>query len=177
MLMPDTPRDAAEPAVPVPAFAAMHPAWMRLVDQLAWYDRKSQRNQRLYKRMKVVQLVLAILIPPASLVADPVARYATAIAGASIALIEGVQQMNQYATLWVRYRATAERLKHEMFLFLSAAGPYRGLEEQTRLVQLAERVEEHVSSEHANWIKEIRQGAHPAKEERAHDPATTPRGA
>ena len=175
MLTPDTPRAATEPAVPVPDYAASHPAWLRLVDQLDWYDRKSQLNQRTYKRLKLIQLVLAILIPLASLVPDPVARYGQAIAGAAIALIEGLQQMNQYATLWVSYRATAERLKHEMFLFLSAAGPYRGLEEQARLVQLAERVEEHVSSEHANWIKEIRQGGRPAKEERSLDAATAAR--
>jgi hypothetical protein len=173
----EAPRDAVEAAIPVPAFAAAHPAWLRLAEQLDWYDRKSQHNQRLYKRLKLVQLVLAILIPLASLVDHPAARYATAIAGAAIALVEGVQQMNQYATLWVSYRGTAERLKHEMFLFLSAAGPYRGLEEQPRLVQLAERVEEHVSSEHANWIKEIRQGAHIGKEERLPDAAAAARGA
>jgi hypothetical protein len=42
--------------------------------------------------------------------------------------------MNQYSTLWVTYRATAERLKHEKFLFLSAAGPYKGQPEPERLI-------------------------------------------
>jgi len=45
-------------------------------------------------------------------------------------------------------------LKHEKFLFLSAAGPYRDLTDETRLVKLAERVEERVSIEHANWFSE-----------------------
>jgi len=49
------------------------------------------------------------------------------------------------------YRSTAERLKHEKYLFLSAAGPYKGLSETDRLIALAERVEELVSAEHANW--------------------------
>jgi hypothetical protein len=154
--MPDTPSDTAKPAFPVPAFAATHPAWLRLVDQLEWYDRKSTWHQHAYKRLKLLQLLLAILIPLASLIPDNWARYATAVAGAAIALLEGVQQMNQYARQWISYRATAERLKHEMFLFLSAAGPYRGLSEEPRLVQLAERVEEQISTEHSNWIKEIR---------------------
>ena len=64
--------------------------------------------------------------------------------------------MNQYSTLWVMYRATAERLKHEKYLFLSGAGPYKGLAEPERLVALAERVEEHVSTEHANWFNDTR---------------------
>jgi hypothetical protein len=82
-----------------------------------------------------------------------------ALSGTVIALLETVQQMNQYSTLWVTYRATAERLKHEKYLFLSTAGPYRGLPEPERLIQLAERVEEHVSTEHANWFNETRRVA------------------
>ena len=54
------------------------------------------------------------------------------------------------------YRATAERLKHEKFLFLAVAGPYKGQTEPERLIALAERVEEHVSTEHANWFNEAR---------------------
>jgi hypothetical protein len=61
--------------------------------------------------------------------------------GVAIALIEAIQQINQYSTLWVTYRSTAERLKHEKYLFLSAAGPYRELTDSEMLVQLAERVE------------------------------------
>ena len=62
------------------------------------------------------------------------------------------------------YRATAERLKHEKFLFLSAAGPYRGLIVPDALILLAERVEEHVSTEHANWFNETRRVTGPAKQ-------------
>lgn len=75
--------------------------------------------------------------------------------------------MNQYSILWVTYRATAERLKHEKFLFLSAAGPYKGLAEPERLITLAERVEEHVSTEHANWINEARRASSAEKKEGA----------
>src|SRR3954447_19144788 len=40
-----------------------HPAWTRLVDQLAWYDRKSVPAQRAFKRLKVIEVVLAAAIP------------------------------------------------------------------------------------------------------------------
>lgn len=65
--------------------------------------------------------------------------------------------MNQYATLWVTYRTTAERLKQEKYLFLSGAGPYRPLSEAERLIQLAERVEDVMANEHTSWFNDTRQ--------------------
>lgn len=138
----------------IPDFAAGHPAWLRLEDQIQWYDRKSRSSQFWYKRLKLTQVVLAVLIPVMSLLPAAYAKWSTALDGTTIALLEALQQMNQYSTLWLTYRSTAERLKHEKYLFLSVAGPYRGLSEPERLIQLAERVEEHVSTEHANWFNE-----------------------
>ena len=66
-----------------------------------------------------------------------------------IALIEGLQQLNQYHENWISYRSTAEALKHEKFLFLSKAGPYASADNPMAL--LAERIESLVSQEHAKW--------------------------
>lgn len=139
-----------------PESVETHPAWFRLIDQQNWYDSKSQHCQRWYKRLKIMQVTLAVLIPSTSLLPAECAKWTASIAGILIAVLETVQQMNQYSTLWVTYRATAERLKHEQYLFLSNAGPYKGLAETDRLIALAERVEEHVSTEHANWFNETR---------------------
>lgn len=136
-----------------PEWAENQPAWLRLEDQLTWYDIKSGCAQRWYKWLKFTQVILAISIPIVSQI-DNEGKWLASIAGGLIAIIEAVHHMNQYSTLWITYRSTAERLKHEKFLFLSAAGPYRGLAETERLIVLAERVEEHVSSEHANWFNE-----------------------
>lgn len=138
-----------------PEWAENQPAWLRLEDQLTWYDKKSGYAQGWYKWLKFIQVVLAISIPIVSQI-DNEGKWLASIAGGLIAIIEAVHHMNQYSTLWITYRSTAERLKHEKFLFLSAAGPYRGLAETERLIVLAERVEEHVSSEHANWFNETR---------------------
>ncbi len=140
----------------IPEWAIKHPAWLRLEDQLIWYDSKSKYCQKLYKRLKFSQITLAVLIPIISLMDVCIVKWGASIAGALIATLEGVQHMNQYATLWVTYRSTAERLKHEKYLFLSSAGPYKGMPEEERLVSLSERVEEHVSSEHANWFNEVK---------------------
>lgn len=151
----------------VPESVNMHPAWFRLIDQLNWYDDKSQHCQRWYKRLKFTQVALAILIPVTSLLPAECAKWTASMAGALIAILEGTQQMNQYSTLWVTYRATSEHLKHEKYLFLAAAGPYKGLTELERLIALAERIEEHVSTEHANWFNETRRAATAQKPEGA----------
>jgi hypothetical protein len=133
---------------------AGHPAWLRLNDQLEWYDKKSGDNQRRYKQIKVAQLILAGSIPVFALVGDLWGRWVTAILGASVAILEGLQQLGQYNNLWTSYRATAEQLKHEKYLFLARSGPYKGLKEEEALMRLAERVEEQVSTEHAKWVSE-----------------------
>ena len=150
--------------LPVPESVGSHPAWFRLVDQLNWYDRKSRNSQGWYKGLKLAQVTSAALIPATSLLTAEYAKWTASAFGVLIAILEAVQQMNQYSTLWFSYRATAERLKHEKYLFLSAAGPYKCLAEPERLVALAERVEEHVSTEHANWFDETRRATNAKKD-------------
>jgi len=163
---PASPLDKAIGPV-VPEWAMAHPAWARLEDQIGWYDSKSTQCQSWYKGLKLVQISLAVLIPLLSHLEPVYASWTTSMAGATIAILEGAQHMNQYSTLWVIYRATAERLKHEKFLFLSGAGPYKGQSEPERLIALAERVEEHVSTEHANWFNETRRATANLKTEGA----------
>lgn len=147
----------------IPEAIKSKPAWVRLENQLAWYGDKSVKNHRWSNLLKIIQTALALLIPMLNLLTDNV-KWATAGAGAMIALLEAIQQLKQYSTLWVTYRSTAENLKHEKFLFLSAAGPYRGLSEAERLMQLAERVEERVSTENANWFRDTQRASGQKKE-------------
>lgn len=125
------------------------PTWERLTDQLHWYDEKSQSAQSSYKRVKVVQLVVGALVPVVVLVPG-VNLLIPAALGAFVVILEGLQQLYQWQTSWVQYRSTAEALKHEMYLFLAAAGPY-GREDRDQV--LAERVEGLVSQEHAKWTQ------------------------
>ncbi|MGH3998904.1 MAG: DUF4231 domain-containing protein, partial [Pseudonocardiaceae bacterium] len=82
------------------------PAWDRLEDQLSWYDRKSVAAQRAYKRIKLSQLIVGAAVPVfAGLQLSPVL---TATLAAYVVVAEGVQQLYQWQTNWVLYRATAE---------------------------------------------------------------------
>lgn len=123
-------------------------AWRRLEDQIAWYDRKSNENQRWFKALKVCQIVTAGAIPVAAGASAP--TWLIGGAGAFIVVLEGLQQLQQYQQNWTTYRSTCERLRHEKFLFLAHAGSYAQSPDPDAL--LAERVEGLVSQEHAAWV-------------------------
>jgi len=124
----------------------------RLEDQLKWYENESVRCKRMFKRLKTGTLAISVSIP---LNAAFATRYPaiigviTGVMGASIALLEGLQQLNQYHQNWITFRSTAEALKHEKFLFLSTAGPYAVAGNPAAL--LAERVESLVTQETEKW--------------------------
>ena len=135
-------------ATPESVMVTDSPARTRLEDQIAWYDRKSQENQRWFKALKICQIVTAAGIPVAAGVgAEP---WLVGGGGALIVVLEGIQQLQQYQQNWTTYRSTCERLKHEKFLFLGRAGPYAKVPNPESL--LAERVEGLVSQEHAAWV-------------------------
>jgi len=125
------------------------PIYARLEDQIDWYDRKSRSAQRIFKRMKVVEILAAALIPFLAALPFKDDRFVTAGLGVLITILEGILHLNQYQQLWNTYRSTCEALKHEKFTYLAVAGPYAGVADPHGL--LAERVESLVSQEHAQW--------------------------
>jgi Protein of unknown function (DUF4231) len=124
------------------------PTMQRLEDQIEWYDSRTLRNQRIFKVLKMVTILSAALIPFLVGLNIP-QQWIIGGLGVLIAVIEGLQQMNQYHTNWITYRSTCEALKHEKYLYLAKAGPYAAATDAH--VLLAERIESLVSQEHAKW--------------------------
>ena len=129
--------------------SATDPITERLEDQIAWYDRKSGWDQRVYKRIKTIEIVAAALIPFVGVFRFPWIVWVTGALGVLITILEGLLHLNQYQQNWISYRSTCESLKHEKYVFLAKASPYSGVEDPRAL--LAERVESLVSQEHAKW--------------------------
>jgi len=135
------------------------PTMERLEDQISWYDRKSNYNQRVYKWLKVIEIVAAALVPLASGLRVPAAL--TGSLGVLIAVLEGFLQLNQYHQNGITYRSTCESLKHEKYLYMAKAGPYAGADDAQIHGRLAERIESLVSQEHAKWAAFQEQGGKP----------------
>jgi hypothetical protein len=125
------------------------PIIARLEDQIAWYDRKSLSNQHIYKRIKVVEILAAAMIPFLAALKFPYVALITGGLGVLITVLEGLIHLNQYQQNWTSYRSTCEALRHEKFAYLGKANPYAGAADPYAL--LAERIESLVSQEHAKW--------------------------
>lgn len=152
------PEDSAtsSPAVSLPD-PKSDPIFGRLEDQIDWYDRKSRSAQRIFKRIKVVEILAAAMIPFLAALSFRYDNLITAGLGVLITVLEGVLHLNQYQQNWSNYRSTCEALKHEKFVYLAGAGPYRSAPDAHAL--LAERIESTVSQEHAQWASVQQQAA------------------
>ena len=133
-----------------------NPTLERLEDQIGWYDKKSASNQSWFKRIKIIELIAAALIPLLAGFSTTSPQYTTYYAiitgslGALIVLLESVQGLYQFQSNWISYRSSCEGLRHEKYLWLAKAGHYADAKEPDRM--LAERVESIVSTEHAKWV-------------------------
>ncbi len=130
--------------------AAAEETTERLEDQINWYDRRSTFNQRLYKWLKIIEIIAAAIIPVVAL-ANDVHPLVIAGLGVVIIVLEGLQNINQFHHNWITYRSTCEDLKHEKYLWIARGGPYAEEENPGRL--LAERIESIISREHSKWVK------------------------
>jgi Protein of unknown function (DUF4231) len=149
--------NVANPAAfPVPS-PKSDPIFDRLEDQIDWYDRKSRSAQRIFKRIKVTEILAAAAIPFLAGVSFPHDKLVTAGLGVLITVLEGLLHLNQYQQNWSNYRSTCEALKHEKFVYLGKAGPYTNAPDPHAM--LAERIEATVSQEHAQWASVQQQSA------------------
>jgi hypothetical protein len=140
--------NAVQPAILSPD-PKLDPIYGRLEDQIDWYDRKSRSAQRIFKRIKIVEILGAAAIPFLAGLNYPGDKLVTGGLGVLITVLEGLLHLNQYQQNWTNYRSTCEALKHEKFVYLAKAGPYSTAPDPRAL--LAERIESTVSQEHAQW--------------------------
>ena len=94
----------------------------RLTDQISWYDRKSSTNQRWFKWLRFAEIVAAATIPFLSGFAGDSFSIKIAIGalGVFVAVLASLLGLLHLQEHWIEYRATAESLTREKFLFLTA---------------------------------------------------------
>jgi hypothetical protein len=123
----------------------------RLDDQEKWYNQKSVWNQKWYKRLRVVEIVLAAGIPFFTSLINkdfPQMTYVVSAIAFVIAAVSGLIALQKFQENWVDYRSAAEALKREKFLFMTKTAPYDGPDPFHALVQ---RVEDLLSKENLAW--------------------------
>lgn len=124
----------------------------RVEDQIEWYGAKSARNQTRFKQLRLAEIAFASLIPLITILplGEVPGKIVVAALGAAVAVIAGVISLFKFQENWVQYRAAAEALRREKFMFLTGSGPYEG---ENRLQVLVGRVEAVLGAEHEKWVQ------------------------
>lgn len=125
----------------------------RYNDQLSYYEKASQKNQRYYK---IFQWTLIILSTVTTILASLTTvgqfdmKYLIVISSAFVAIISAALKTFQYQELWVNYRLTIERLRPEYYYYQFNVGEYAspGIDKEMIFVS---RVESILNKEHDNW--------------------------
>jgi len=126
----------------------------RLDNQKNWYSKNSQKNQSWYKRLQIMLIVSAASIPfLAGVISDQkILNIINGALGVLIVVISGIIALNKFDEKWIKYRNTAESLKHEKYLYQTQVDPYDGAEAFSLLVK---RVETLISQENSDWSQYI----------------------
>src|SRR5262249_26768317 len=125
-------------------------AMMRVEGQIQFYEKKSRSSMRWFKVLKTLTIIFSALIPV--LTGAIAAHLSSPIAGglgALVAVIEGLQHLNQFHDNWVQYRGSCETLTREKCLYLTHSGPYAGAANPRTL--FVERCEEAIAQENSKW--------------------------
>jgi hypothetical protein len=126
----------------------------RLSDQISWYDRKSATNHRWFKWLRFTEIVAAATIPFLAGFAGDLLQVKLAIGalGVVVAVVASILALLHLQEHWIEYRATAESLRKEKFLFLTQTEPY---EKEDAFHLLVQRVEALLSKEHTEWAQSV----------------------
>lgn len=125
----------------------------RLDDQIAWYSKKSSENQKWYKRLKRLEIVLSVSIPVGTMIlwSCPEGKIIIAVISAIVTLLGTWQSTFKYAEHWKSYRETAEVLKHIKFLYATHTEPYNSENPDEAYALLVKHVESITCHENKIW--------------------------
>ena len=139
----------------------------RLDDQINWYDKKSAANQTAYKLLRLIEIIAAASIPLLAGYSQK-SEYVVmtmGVIGLTVAVLAGIVSLYRFQENWNEYRAVAESLKQEKYLYLARAEPYSGDQPFELLVQ---RVEALLKRETTGWAQAMRAAGAADKAAREH---------
>ncbi len=101
----------------------------RLDYLLRWYTRKAQHNKGWYNVTRIITYVIPCIITVIGIIAaarkEMWGLYTTTILSAVLIAVRHVIDHYRFYDNWVRYRSTAELLKHHAELYLGHCDPYK----------------------------------------------------
>lgn len=118
----------------------------RVDNQIKWYDKKSIWNQKMFKWLRIFEIILVAIIPVTSVIPinNIITKVLTAVFGAIVSVIVGIQGLCKFHENWIRYRMIAESLKHEKYIYMTN-------NDKNEFANFVQRIENIISHENINW--------------------------
>jgi hypothetical protein len=139
----------------LPAAGEVDPAtdftWQQVSRDFAWYSSAACRSRAGYLTLKVVSLLLAAAVTVLAAVSAP--ALVTASVGASIVVVEGLQQLFKLQPNWVRYRAVTETLREHAYRYATRLAPYD--DRATAQVRFGEAYAGLIADERSQWLVQM----------------------
>ena len=125
----------------------------RFENQYRWYSRKSGRSRAMYMSLQAAAIIASVSIPfLAGVLSDPTVKPVVGGLGALVAILSGMSGLFQFQPNWVKFRATAEGLKREKYLFLTGSFPYSA---DDPFLLFVARVEDIIGKENVDWSNRL----------------------
>lgn len=119
-----------------------------LIAQKKIYENKSKRTQRSYSTIKVVEIVMAALVP--AVISLNISRLFVVGLSATIVTVVALELIFRPKERWIAYRVTYEALRGEQSLYEGKVGPYSDQPNTSAL--LTERVESILGRSGRVWV-------------------------
>lgn len=98
----------------------------RVDNQIEWFNKKSGAYKRYYNILRMLELVIAGLIPFLTGYVDLyiLIKPTIGLMGVLVGLIAGILSLFKFQENWIQYRSACESLQSEKYLFQTNAAPY-----------------------------------------------------
>ena len=122
----------------------------RYYPEIKWYDMKAISNQKIYKILQWIVIILAAVTPVLVAIGGTWERWVAVVISAIVAIGTSVLKTFKYQENWINYRTTCETLRKEIHYYNASINDYATSNDPMAL--FIERVEALISRENTLWL-------------------------
>jgi len=122
----------------------------RYYPQIKWYDMKAISNQKIYKTLQWIVIILATVTPVLVVIGENWERWVAVVISALVAIGTSALKTFKYQENWINYRTTCETLRKEIHYYNGRISEYEASNDPMAL--FIERVEALISRENTLWL-------------------------
>lgn len=128
----------------------------RLIGQIKWYDNKSAKEQKVYKRLSVISIIITATIPIATLLLDfnylnCFVKILIAVFSSIATILSSINSLYKHRELWIQYRTNCELLKSVLHRYYTKSAEFKSTSDEEAFALLVESCEQYFTKEFDNW--------------------------